>query len=319
MKGLLTGLVVGLILAVVLFAIDYGRIDLVHELAFGTTYRSNVDRPPSERSALQRLADRVQILRLRGFAFFGTASRILERIHARTASGPIHYLVIDVERVTGIDASAVLVLRKITQLAEADGFELVFAGAPEPVVRQLHRGGVGRAEGVVAFEPDLDHALERCEDALLSGANASAPAPERAHLESDGDGMLPADVIVHLERTTVPEGTVLIHEGDPPDDVYVVESGRLRVETTTPSGTRMRLSTVRGGVVVGEIALYTGVPRTADVIAETDSVVLRLSRASIERIETEDPDTAARLHRWLARVLAERLTDSERAYSSLLE
>jgi SulP family sulfate permease len=314
-KGLLTGLVVGLILAVVLFAIDYGRIDLVHELAFGTRYRSNVDRPPGERAALEALADRVQILRLRGFAFFGTASRILERIHARTATGPLRYLVIDLERVTGIDASAVLVLRKIAQLAEADGFELVFAGAPEPVARQLRRGGVAEQEGVVRFEPDLDHALERCEDALLAGA----PAPTDETGAAGGDGALPPDLVVHLERTPIPEGTVLIHEGDPPDDVFVLESGRLRVETTTPAGTRMRLSTVRGGVVVGEIALYTGVPRTADVIADADSVVLRLRRASIERIEAEDPEAAARLHRWLARVLAERLTDSERAYSALLE
>ena len=48
----MTGLVVGLMLAVVLFAINYGRIDLVREIAFGDTYRSNVDRPPGERAIL---------------------------------------------------------------------------------------------------------------------------------------------------------------------------------------------------------------------------------------------------------------------------
>ena len=53
-KGLLVGLVLGLVLAVVVFAVNYGRIDLVHEVAFGTTYRSNVDRPPGEREALLR-------------------------------------------------------------------------------------------------------------------------------------------------------------------------------------------------------------------------------------------------------------------------
>jgi SulP family sulfate permease len=86
-----------------------------------------------------------------------------------------------------------------------------------------------------------------------------------------------------------------------------------------PDGTTMRLSTVRPGVVVGEMALYTGVPRTADVVAETPSVVLRLSRASIERMEAEDPETAAALHRWLATMLSERLTDSHRAFSALLD
>ena len=73
-KGLLAGLVVGLVLAVVVFTINYGRVESVHEVSFGTTYRSNVDRPPHERRALGRLAALVQILRVSGFVFFGTAN-----------------------------------------------------------------------------------------------------------------------------------------------------------------------------------------------------------------------------------------------------
>ncbi|MGZ5319767.1 MAG: cyclic nucleotide-binding domain-containing protein, partial [Actinomycetota bacterium] len=95
--------------------------------------------------------------------------------------------------------------------------------------------------------------------------------------------------------------------------------GRLRVELSTPEGERRRLSTVRPGVVVGEVALYTGVPRTADVIAETPCVVLGLSRASIERLEADEPETAAALHRWLASTLAVRLTDADRAYSASMD
>ena len=98
---------------------------------------------------------------------------------------------------------------------------------------------------------------------------------------------------------------MLIHQDEPPDDVFVLESGRLQVEMVTPEGTRMRLRTVLPGVVVGEIALYTGVPRTADVVAETPSVVLRLTRASIERMEATEPELAAALHRWLATTLSD--------------
>ena len=50
--------------------------------------------------------------------------------------------------------------------------------------------------------------------------------------------------------------------------MFVLESGRLQVEMVTPEGTRVRLRTVLPGVVVGEIAMYSGVPRTADVVAE---------------------------------------------------
>jgi SulP family sulfate permease len=112
---------------------------------------------------------------------------------------------------------------------------------------------------------------------------------------------------------------VLIRQGEPPDDLFVLESGQLAVELTTPEGTRMRLRSMRPGVVVGEVGLYTEVPRTADVVAETRSVVLRLSRASIEQMEAEDPELAAAMHRWLAKTLAERLSDSMRAFDALLD
>ncbi len=79
----------------------------------------------------------------------------------------------------------------------------------------------------------------------------------------------------------------MIAQGDPPDGVYVLEPGRLRVELVTPEGIQMRLNTVRPGVMVGEIALYTAAPRTADVVTETPAVVLRISRASIERMQAD--------------------------------
>jgi sulfate permease, SulP family len=314
-KGLLVGLIVGLVLAIVLFAVNYGRVELVREVAFGTTYRSNVDRPPREREVLQGLGDRVQILRVSGFVFFGTASGLLERIRKRVEVAPLRFLLVDLWRVTGMDASAVLSFRKAAQLAEASGFELVFASVPNRVQAQLRRGGVVPTDGVVRFEPDLDRGLQRCEDRLLEEATP------RAAVDGPDAGIagLPPHLMAYLDRSSVPEGTVLIRQGDPPDDMFVLESGRLRVESLTPEGTPMRLRTVSPGVVVGEIALYTDVPRTADVVAETPSVVLRLSRASIERLEAEEPETAAALHRWLATMLAERLTDSQRAFSALLD
>jgi SulP family sulfate permease len=309
--------VIGLVLAVMLFAISYGRIELVREVAFGETYRSNVDRPADERAELRGLSDRVQILRASGFVFFGSTNRLLERIGHRIEDSPPRFLVIDLRRVTGVDSSAVVSFVKVMRLAEASDFEVVFTGASDTVRAQLARGGVGETERLVSFEPDLDRGLQRCEDALLS---ASGRAEARAHHPA-GRGLdpLPPGLAAHLERISVPEGTVLLHQDDPPGDIYVLESGRLSVETVTPEGTRLRLRTLRPGVVVGEIALYTSVPRTADVVAEVPSVVLRIDRESIERLEAEEPELAAALHRWLATTLAERLSDARGAMDALLD
>jgi SulP family sulfate permease len=311
--GYLPGIVVGLVLAVGLFAVSYGRLDLLHEVIFGEVYRSNVDRPPAERERLRALADRVQILRVSGHMFFGSTNRLLERIRARAeGETPPRFLVIDLRRVAGVDASAVAALAKAERLVSAQGAEIVLTGASEAVRTRLERGGVLGSQGLVSFETDLEGGLQRCEEALLEGAMA----------QDDGvtspDG-LPPGIAPYLDRLPLAEGTVLLRQDEPPGDIYVLAEGRLAVETSTPEGKRVRVRTLRPGVVVGEIALYTRAPRTADVVAETRCVVLRCSSEQIARMEVDDPDVAAGLHRWLAGTLADRLSDTMRAFDALMD
>ena len=316
--GFRDGVVIGLVLAVLLFAISYGRIDLVRKVDFGETYRSNVDRPASERTELRALRDQVQILRVSGFVFFGSMNRLLERVrHGMEQHIPPRFVVIDLRRVTGVDSSAVASFVKVMRLAEAAGSEIVFTAVSDPVRAQLARGGVVETDGSVVFEPDLDRGLQRCEEALLSAPSLDeAKAEHPAAASPDG---LPPGLAAHLERVSVPAGTLLLHQDEPPGDIYVLESGRLVVEATTHEGMRLRLRTLRPGVVVGEITLYMDVPRTADVVAEVPSVVLRLSRAEIERIEREEPGLSVALHRWLATQLAGRLTDTLGVVDALLD
>jgi sulfate permease, SulP family len=320
-RGLLPGVVLGLVLAVVLFAINYGRVELVREVAFGETYHSNVDRPPAERAALRTMGERVQILRVHGFVFFGSANGLLERIRKRVEAAPLRFLVIDLRRVTGVDSSAVVAFVKVMHLAEAAGFELVFTGTSEAVRSQLARGGLV-ASGVVWFEPDLDRGLQRCEEGLLRDEAPAAPGATEGHDGRDrrwGTARMPPGLERYTERESLSDGAVLIRQGESPDDLYVLESGRLRVEMQTPDGTRMRVRSINPGVVVGEVAMYSGDPRTADVVAEGSTVVLRLDRASIDRLEAQDPELAAALHRWLAGVLSERLSDTLREFDALLD
>jgi SulP family sulfate permease len=311
LKGFLPGVVLGLVMAVVLFAVSYGRIELVREVAFGDTYRSNVDRSPAEREALRRLGERVAVFRLNGFVFFGSANALVERIRTRVEASPLRFLVMDLRRVSGVDSSAVASFVKVSHLAQANGFELVLAGASGAVRAQLERGGVAEG-GVVAFVPDLDRGLQRCEDVLLAETSLGG-----------GDGAwateMPAGLRPYLEREELPEGAVLIRRDEQPRDVFVLSSGRLRVQTETETGTPMRLRTIRPGVVVGEVAMYTGARRTADVVAETPVEVLRLTTAAIERIEAEDPGLASAVHRWLARTLAERLAETQRAVEAVVD
>ena len=173
----LPGVVIGLVLAIVLFAVSYGRIELVREVAFGETYRSNVDRPPGEQTLLgversrpDPPRERVRVLRI---------GQQPARAHPqRVETEPPRFLVVDLRRVTGVDSSAVVSFVKVVHLAETTAFRLVFTGASEPVRRQLERGGVVASEGIVRFEPDLDRGLQWSEEGLLRVAGPDGTVVE---------------------------------------------------------------------------------------------------------------------------------------------
>ena len=76
-----------------------------------------------------------------------------------------------------------------------------------------------------------------------------------------------------LEALTVPAGTEVIRQGDPGDNFYVIESGRMRVTVDgAPAGE------LGPGDSFGEIALLRNVPRTATVVAEAESRLRVLAR-----------------------------------------
>jgi CRP-like cAMP-binding protein len=58
------------------------------------------------------------------------------------------------------------------------------------------------------------------------------------------------------------------------------------------------------GEVVGEMALITGDPRSASLVAAGDVRTLRLSRAEFEGVLRERPETAIEVIRILSRRLA---------------
>jgi SulP family sulfate permease len=103
--GFLEGVGVGLIGAVILFAVNYGRIDVVNDALTSSSYRSTMERPPEQYRQLERLGGQINILRLHGFVFFGTASGLLDRIRARindSTQERLKYLILDFHRVTSL-------------------------------------------------------------------------------------------------------------------------------------------------------------------------------------------------------------------------
>ncbi len=118
---------------------------------------------------------------------------------------------------------------------------------------------------------------------------------------------VPAEELVAIWRCLrerrVPAGTLLCRRGEPGDELYIIQSGtvELRVGGERSRGVVRRYG---AGDVIGEMAVLTGQPRSADVVVGEDAVVWVLARAEVEDLFAG----SVPLLRALNRALCERLT-----------
>jgi len=111
-----------------------------------------------------------------------------------------------------------------------------------------------------------------------------------------------------VELVSLPGQQILFAQGDLGDSLYVVLSGRLRVLLELENGSHKVLGEVGRGETVGEMALLTGEPRSATVLAIRDTELFRLSKAAFDRIVERNP----RVMMLIAQRLVARLRDTGR-------
>ena len=300
--GFLPGVVVGLLFAVLLFVRDSSRVSVIAwELSLVLAH-SNVARPRREFQLLQRHGERVQVLRLQGFIFFGSACQVLDAVQARLSSArSLTHVVLDFAHVTALDSSAVVIFRKLRNLAESREFRLIFTGLSSRGQRRLERGEVLGGE-CVNLALDLDRGLERCEHDVLGEMSDLDPARD---ILEDIFAEEAGRVRGYLVERELGAGEILFHDGEPPDGLYFLRFGQVSVELEEPP---RRLRSFQRGTVLGEVGHYAGTPRSATIEADVPCRLLFLSAAEFARLEREMPEVAARLHRHLVIVLAERLS-----------
>jgi SulP family sulfate permease len=311
--GILPGVIAGLLIAVVLFVVIYSQIDVVKHTLSGAVVKSRMTRSYAEQELLRARGEQTAIFQLQGFIFFGTAHDLFERVRRRTLAADLpqlRFVLLDFRLVPRLDSTAMLSFGKMQQLGEAHGLELVFTQLQPATRRQieqalLHDQG---AQNVMIF-PDLDRGLEWCENQLLAdaapvGDEADTLYAQLARIVPDAANL--AGLLAYFERCAIAPGEYLIHPNDPPDDMFLIESGQVTARIEPIGGAALRLETMRGGRVVGELGFYLGRRRTAAVVADEPCSVYRITRAALRHLDEENPAAASAFHLIIARLLSER-------------
>jgi SulP family sulfate permease len=165
----------------------------------------------------------------------------------------------------------------------------------------------------------MQDALEWCETRLLEGVPSAASAPHTltAQLAEGGLGERDAARLsAYLDSMTLTEGQTLIRQGEAASDLYLIERGQLSAYVEI-DGKRMRVQTLRPGVMVGELSFILDQPRSASVIADEATTVHRLSREALAKIAAEDAPLAIAVNGWIGRLLTERLAAANRERAAL--
>lgn len=326
--GFMEGLALGLAVSLAMFVYSYSRLPVIRRRHSGAELRSRVDRSPAASLHLTGAGAGIEAMQLQGYLFFGTAEQIVGPVRDRleraggqaggdAGSRPLRFLIIDFHHIKGMDSAAAGVFRRIRNLIEAAGATLVLSALPAAVEDAFRNCGLDPdRDPVLRRAPDLDHALESCEEALLAGNGADGggvDAPLLRHLESmTGPHPRLADAVATLDTLHLEPDEVLIRAGEAASDVFIIGRGRVKVQIALPDGRSLRLRTMTAGAVVGEIALLLGQTRGADVVVETPATIHRLTAATLARLEREDPELALVLHRILATTLAQKVTLANR-------
>lgn len=100
------------------------------------------------------------------------------------------------------------------------------------------------------------------------------------------------DTII-LERRFVPEGTLIMRQGEDGNCAYLIQSGTVKVYTEH-DGKKIDLAKLGAGQIFGEMALIFNEKRSASVKAVDDCNLIILTRQTLkQKLERSDPTVRA--------------------------
>lgn len=93
-------------------------------------------------------------------------------------------------------------------------------------------------------------------------------------------------------------GDSIVQEGEYGDSLYLIVEGAVVVEGTDPRGQKVTLATLGPGDFFGEVAVLTGKPRTATVVAQGPVTVIEITRELLNELCQKYPEVSQVLERF---------------------
>lgn len=152
----------------------------------------------------------------------------------------------------------------------------------------------------MASDP-CDRAVCGCKESVTT----KEPAMKKIRALHNWIGNLPPDVgeavLQRMRRRHYDDGEAVYLQGEEGQELYMVESGRIRSTNYTLRGREIQYAVMQAGDCFGELSLIDGLSRVHCTFAQGPTDLLILHRRDFEDLCAEHPEINVELNRLLAR------------------
>lgn len=108
-------------------------------------------------------------------------------------------------------------------------------------------------------------------------------------------------------------GDIIIKEGTTEKTFFLIIKGKVSIKKRTWLGSlKKAIDMISAGQIFGEMAFITGKPRTADIVAEEDTYILKFSAEDMLKDEIKYAHILVKFYKKFAETLSERLAKADR-------
>ncbi len=168
--GLFEGVVTGMLAVVVFFTIRLSRTEVIESTFNASERKSTKVRSLPDKAILLESSNQLHGFRLQGYIFFGSVYALSDQLAKsanRDEDALANCVLLDFSAVTGLDFSAVNVLRRFFRSAEANGTTVVLCALSEELKKTMVQGLTADEIAGFRIEPDSDRAIEYCEKIII--------------------------------------------------------------------------------------------------------------------------------------------------------
>lgn len=260
----------------------------------------------------------IEVLELEGALFFGSAERLgHEMLQHRPG---LRWQVLDLHRVTSIDASGAVMLAQLARQLQQAGVQLWLAGAQgerDHLATLQRYGAFTGARAGQALHADADQAVEAAEQALLREAGLGLDALTVAMPECElfaGLGTAQLQRVLQAVQTRALQAGEVLALPDTAERLALLAAGSVTVlGPPTAQGRRRRLVSLSPGMTLVEATQRPG--SGTEVRADVPSLLYELDAEAQARLQREDPALVLHLLRQLSAHLAQRLRLTSQAWA----